>query len=35
MTYLIIAYAFAVALLSGYLFLSLRQLRDLERPTRR
>ena len=35
MTYLIIAYAFAVALLGGYLFLSLRQLRDLERPTRR
>jgi len=34
-TYLIIAYAFAVALLGGYLFLSLRQLRDLERPTRR
>jgi len=34
-TYLVVAYAFAVALLGGYLFLSLRQLRDLERPTRR
>jgi len=35
MSYLLIAYAFAVALLGGYLFLSLRQLRELERPTRR
>ncbi len=35
MTYLVIAYAFAVALIGGYLFLSLRQLRDLERPTKR
>jgi len=34
-TYLVIAYAFAVALLGGYLFLSLRHLRDLERQTRR
>ena len=33
MTYLVIAYAFAVALLGGYLFLSLRQLRELEHPT--
>jgi hypothetical protein len=32
-TYLVIAYAFAVALLGGYLFLSLRQLRELEHPT--
>ena len=31
MTYLVIAYAFAVALLGGYLVLSLRTLRDLER----
>ncbi len=35
MTYLVIAYAFAVALIGGYLFLSLRQLRDLERLTKR
>jgi hypothetical protein len=34
-SYLLIAYAFAVALLGGYLFLSLRQLRELERPTKR
>lgn len=31
MTYLVIAYAFAVALLGGYLAWSLRRLRDLER----
>lgn len=31
MTYLVIAYAFAVALLGGYLFWSLRRLRELER----
>jgi CcmD family protein len=29
-TYLVIAYAFAVALLGGYLFWSLRKLRELE-----
>ena len=31
MTYLVVAYAFAVALLGGYLFVSLRRLRELER----
>ena len=31
MTYLVIAYTFAVALLGGYLAWSLRRLRDLER----
>ena len=31
MTYLVIAYGFAVALLGGYLFVSLRRLRELER----
>lgn len=31
MTYLVIAYAFAVALLGGYLVWSLRDLRELER----
>ena len=31
MTYLAVAYAFAVALLGGYLVLSLRRLRELER----
>ncbi|HEX7140442.1 MAG TPA: CcmD family protein [Vicinamibacterales bacterium] len=31
MTYLVIAYAFAVTLLGGYLAWSLRTLRDLER----
>ena len=31
MTYLVIAYAFAVALLGGYLVWSLRTLRELER----
>ena len=34
MSYLVIAYVFAVALLGGYLYLSLRQLRELERPRR-
>jgi len=31
LTYLVVAYAFAVALLGGYLFWSLRTLRELER----
>jgi hypothetical protein len=31
MTYLVIAYAFAVALLGGFLVWSLRTLRDLDR----
>ena len=31
MTYLVVAYAFAAALLGGYLFVSLRRLRELER----
>ena len=31
MTYLVVAYTFAVAMLGGYLFWSLRQLRELER----
>lgn len=31
MTYLVIAYAFAVAVLGGYLVWSLRKLRELER----
>ena len=31
MTYLVVAYAFAVALLGGYLLWSLRTLRELER----
>ncbi len=31
MTYLVIAYAFAVALLGGFLFWSLRTIRELER----
>jgi len=30
-TYLVVAYAFAVALLGGYLIWSLRALRELER----
>jgi len=34
-SYLIIAYAFAVAVLGGYLVFSLRQLRELERQNRR
>jgi hypothetical protein len=33
-SYLVIAYAFAVAALGGYLAWSLRHLRDLERPKR-
>lgn len=33
MTYLIVAYAFAVALLGGHLVWSLRTLRELEHPT--
>ena len=31
MIYLVVAYAFAVALLGGYLIWSLRRLRELER----
>ncbi|TMD12373.1 MAG: heme exporter protein CcmD [Chloroflexi bacterium] len=31
MSYLILAYAFAIAALGGYLVWSLRELRDLER----
>ena len=31
MTYLVVAYAFAVGLLGGYLVWSLRRLRELER----
>lgn len=31
MNYLVLAYAFAVALLGGYLLWSLRRLRELER----
>ena len=34
MIYLIIAYVFAVAVLGGYLFWSLRKLRELEPPAR-
>lgn len=34
MTYLILAYAFAVVVLGGYLVWSLRRLRELERPER-
>lgn len=34
MTYLVIAYAFAVATLGGFLVWSLRQLRELERQER-
>jgi hypothetical protein len=33
MTYLIVAYVFAVALLGGFLGWSLRRLRELEGPT--
>lgn len=33
MTYLIVAYAFAVAVLAGFLGWSLRRLRELEGPT--
>lgn len=32
MSYLVIAYVFAVALLGGYLYWSLRHLRELEKP---
>lgn len=35
MTYLLVAYAFAVALLGGYLLWSLRRLDELERRSRR
>ena len=31
MTYLVVAYAFGVVLLGGYLLMSLRRLRELER----
>jgi len=31
--YLVIAYAFAVAVLGGHLYWSLRRLRELERPS--
>jgi CcmD family protein len=34
MSYLVVAYAFAVAVLGGYLVWSLRKLRELERPKR-
>jgi hypothetical protein len=34
MTYLILAYAFAVVVLGGYLVWSLRRLRELGRPER-
>lgn len=34
MTYLVLAYAFAVVVLGGYLIWSLRRLRELERPER-
>jgi len=34
MTYLVLAYAFGVAMLGGYLAWSLRHLRELERPER-
>jgi heme exporter protein CcmD len=33
-TYLVLAYAFAVVVLGGYLIWSLRRLRELERPER-
>jgi heme exporter protein CcmD len=32
--YLVLAYAFAVVVLGGYLIWSLRRLRELERPER-
>ena len=32
MSYLVVAYVFAVVVLAGYLGWSLRRLRDLERP---
>jgi CcmD family protein len=34
MTYLVVAYAFAVVVLGGYLVWSLRRVRELERPER-
>ncbi len=34
MIYLVLAYAFAAAVLAGYLGWSLRKLRELERPER-
>jgi hypothetical protein len=34
MTYFVVAYGFAVAVLGGYLVWSLRRLRELERPRR-
>ncbi|HXN92083.1 MAG TPA: CcmD family protein [Candidatus Sulfotelmatobacter sp.] len=34
MTYLVLAYTFAVVVLGGYLVWSLRRLRELERPER-
>lgn len=34
MTYLLIAYVFAVGLIGGYLVWSLRRLRDLERQSK-
>lgn len=33
MTYLVTAYAFAVAVLGGYLYWSLRRLRELEKKS--
>jgi len=33
-TYLVLAYTFAVVVLGGYLVWSLRRLRELERPER-
>lgn len=35
MIYLVSAYAFAAVILGGYLFWSLRRLRELERPNER
>ena len=35
MIYLVSAYAFAVVVLGGYMYWSLRQLRELERPNER
>jgi CcmD family protein len=32
-TYLVVAYAFAVAVLGGYLYWSLRRLRELEKKS--
>jgi CcmD family protein len=33
LTYLVVAYAFAVAVLGGYLYWSLRRLRELEKKS--